>query len=86
MLWVEEVIKRVIDTVLNHVEQRCEADQGKAPTEKKQIKEPEGSQKREQKQDRQRKFSQPAIVCIRRLHGAQVRGRRSPDEDLTLGI
>ena len=39
-------------TVLSHVEERYEADQGKASTELKQIKETNGSRKDEQSRDK----------------------------------
>ncbi len=63
------------DTVLSHVEERCEADQGKASTELKQIKETNGNRKEEQSNDKREESSQPSAVCVRREHGARVRGR-----------
>ena len=56
------------------VEERCEADQGKVSVELKQIKETNGNWKEEQSNDKRKESPQPSDVCVRREHGAQVRG------------
>ena len=74
MLRGGELIKGMTDTVLSHVEERCEADQGKASTELKQIKETNGNRKEKQSNDKGEKLSQQSAVCVRQEHGARVRG------------
>lgn len=63
------------DTDLPHVEERCEADQGKTSTELKQIKETTGNRKKEQSNDKREESSQPSAVRVRREHGGRVHGR-----------
>ena len=52
-------------TVLSHVEEGYEADQGKASTELKQIKDTNGSQKEEQSKDKREERFQASAVCGR---------------------
>ena len=56
-------------TVPSHVEERYEADQGKASTELKQIKDTNGSRKEEQSKDKREEWFQASAVCGRREHG-----------------
>ena len=65
---------RGYQTLLSHVEARCEANQGKVLTELKQIKGTNSNRNEEQSNDKREKSSQPSAVCVRPEHGARVCG------------
>ena len=56
-------------TVLSHVEERYEADSGKASIELKQIKDIKANQKEEQSKNKREERFQPSAVCGQRKHG-----------------
>lgn len=64
MLRGREYIKMMIDTVLSHVEERCEADQGKASTDQRDKRNSEGRVKQPGERQKGGVISAISGVCF----------------------